>query len=159
MSWLGASFWLPLPPSANALVRPAVVGGFARLVKTQAAKQFRERAHAVLERIVASNPDCVPMPDVLELHAVFSVPTIASDGPNRMKALEDALKGFVYLDDRQLGSGTWRKVIGEPSVLVTVTQPDDIDPEFAKRLSKANGKPTKPTNTELKRLATPAVYR
>lgn len=134
------AYRLPLPPSANALVMPVILKGkrgpsgkpVCRLIPTKEAKAFRESAHARLP--------IAPVGGVLELYATFYVPTIASDCSNRIKALEDALKGRLFYDDKQVAEIHAVKVVTsdrhEIGVVVHVV-PAEIGahPEMSKRLA------------------------
>lgn len=128
-----------LPPSNNALVRPAVLGTspkgkpLVRLVSTREAREFREYARRMLPVAPAGGP--------LELFATFFVPTIASDVSNRLKALEDALTGRLWHDDKQVAEIHVRKVVTDEPQDVGVVL--DVRPavgprhaELAHRLAK-----------------------
>jgi hypothetical protein len=146
-----SAFKLALPPSANDLVRPTVMylgndrrisalvqrllktGELtARLVSTREAKEFRQSAHARLP--------VAPIPGPVEIYATFTVPTISSDCSNRMKALEDALNGKLFYDDKQIGEGHTAKVIGEvPGCVVEVVPGSPVEhAELARRLAKSS---------------------
>lgn len=144
------AFRLPLAPSANALVRPNVMylgndrrvaaqvrslikAGLlvARQVATGEAKDYRRAAHARLP--------IRPIPGPVELYVTVSVPSISSDLSNRTKALEDALTGRLYFDDKQTVELHETKVIGEPGCIVEVVQADPREhEEIARRLSKSS---------------------
>lgn len=138
------SHTLPLPPSANALVRPAILGKICcpgchlrfvaknapvRLVKTQSAKDFREAVHEIL----AENPIDGPV----EIFVTVYVDTIASDGRNREKALDDALSGRLYYDDKQIAEWHGCKIVGPATgIVVDVVPADPVKhAELARRLA------------------------
>jgi len=132
---------LPLPPSVNRSLRPARMGKAVRLVHTDTSKQWARTAAALLAR--ARKPAALlhgPVAIRLEVH----VPTIASDGPNRQKALEDALvRAGVLSDDRQIAEwgGCKRVAEGEPRVVVELRPADPgKHPNLSKRLATAEGK-------------------
>jgi len=78
------------------------------------------------------------------VHLRVHVPSIASDGGNRLKLLEDVLvKANVIDDDRQLATWTIVKVVGEgePRVEVELRPADPAEhPELAARLATAEAK-------------------
>ncbi|HZI06533.1 MAG TPA: RusA family crossover junction endodeoxyribonuclease, partial [Archangium sp.] len=95
---------LPLPPSVNASLRPAVIGWkggkpIIRLVKTREAEAFEEECRAELRRL---QPQLALHRGVLALRVTFYAPTLASDVGNREKLLADACKGLAMHDDRQI---------------------------------------------------------
>lgn len=91
---------LPLPPSANRLVRPGT--GTKRLVKAKEAKGW----HATVAAVVAETTRTLkPMRIVgpVSLVVTFYVRTVSADISNRLKALEDALTfARVWHDDSQV---------------------------------------------------------
>lgn len=153
---------LPLPPSANDLVRPAVLGfknkkPVIRLVKTTEAKQWLMKAQHLLVRAPLSGP--------VELFAEFYMPTIASDCSNRVKQLEDALTGFAWLDDKQVAEvHAVKRIATTPSevrVVVTIHEASAMEhPLLTERLAqsaKRAEKAEKPAD-KMRRLAKPATY-
>lgn len=102
------AFRLPLPVSANVLVRPALLSSMrceacgssptkrpiVRLVSTAEAKEFREAAHRCLP--------VAPVSGAVEVYCTFYVDTLATDVDNRIKSLLDALKGRLLYDDKQV---------------------------------------------------------
>lgn len=169
---------VPLPPSANDLVRPAVMGfkngrPIARLVKTKEAEEYRDLVHAQLRTATLQAFDgALP----LELHVTHYLPSLSSDASNRIKALEDALQGFVFANDRQFAEiRTYKRFVGEhgvtePISIIAITPADEaVYPELARRLresaknacaraAKAAIAPEKETTGQrLKRLATSAT--
>src|SRR5262245_15949550 len=102
------AFRLPLPVSANVLVRPALLSSLrcdacgsqptkrpiVRLVSTAEAKEFREAAHRRLP--------VAPVSGAVEIYCTFYVDTLATDVDNRIKSLLDALKGRLLYDDKQV---------------------------------------------------------
>lgn len=147
-----AAYRLPLPPSANNLVRPT---GFLRkgapvqlrgmwrfilkwllfrLAPTKAAEEFREAAHAKLP--------IAPIAGPVELYITVTVPSIASDGPNRQKAVEDALNTRLWFDDKQVAE--WhgvKRIATSPDQVGVVIEVKPADPlehrELATRLAKS----------------------
>ena len=124
-----------LPPSNNALLRPVQIGAGVRLVSTRAAREFREYAHTHLPVAPVAGP--------LELFVTFYVPTIASDVSNRLKALEDALTGRLFYDDKQVAEIHVRKVpTDEEEDVGVVFEVRPADPaehsELAYRLAKSS---------------------
>jgi Holliday junction resolvase RusA-like endonuclease len=92
---------LPLPTSVNNSLRPAKLGdkGGTRLVKTREAESFEATARAALRSL---SPPLALHRGPVELYLTVYVPSLAADGGNRLKLLEDALKGLALHDDRQL---------------------------------------------------------
>jgi Holliday junction resolvase RusA-like endonuclease len=88
---------LPLPPSVNASLRPGEKG--VGLKKTPEARDFERTCRAELRLL---KPTLALHRGPVELYLTVYVPTLASDGGNRVKLLEDALKGLALHDDRQL---------------------------------------------------------
>lgn len=131
---------LPLPPSNNALVRPLVLRGpdgrwTARLVSTGEAKAFRRAVHRLLPEAPVGGP--------LEVYLTVYVPTIASDGGNRLKALEDACNGRLWFDDKQIAEWHIRKVVSvdpeQVGVVLRVEPADPLEhPELSKRLARSS---------------------
>lgn len=178
-------FRLPLPPSSNTLVRPCLMRGredsgkpIIRLVSTREADIFRKKAHALLP--------VAPMGGPLEVYLTFYVPTISSDGGNRLKALEDACNGRCWFDDKQIAEWHITKVVtGDPNftgVHLRIEAADPLQhPELSARLAKstiamkeaelAQAKlnlpapvvpraiPEESLADRFRRLAKPAVYR
>ena len=126
---------LRLPPSNNELVRPAQVGPGVRLVSTKVASDFRKYAHAHLPVSPIGGP--------VELYVTVFVPTIASDGLNRIKALEDALNGTLWFDDKQVVEWHIKKVpVDEEEDVGVVFEVRPANPqehsEAAYRLAKSS---------------------
>lgn len=88
---------LPLPPSVNASLRPGEKG--VGLKKTPEAIDFEKACRAVLRRLA---PPLALHRGPVELYLTVYVSGLSSDGGNRIKLLEDALKGLALNDDRQL---------------------------------------------------------
>lgn len=134
-------FRLPLPPSNNNLVRPCLMRGreesgkpVIRLVSTREAEIYRKKAHRILP--------VAPVGGLLELFVTVYVPTLASDGLNRLKALEDACNERVWFDDRQIVE--WhivRVITGDENFVgihLRVEQADPLQhPVAAARLAKS----------------------
>lgn len=134
-------FRLPLPPSSNTLVRPCLMRGredsgkpIIRLVSTGEADRYRKALHKLLP--------VAPMGGPLEVYLTVYVPTLASDGGNRLKALEDACNGRVWFDDKQIAEWHIVKVVtGDPNftgVNLRVEKADPLQhPELSARLAKS----------------------
>lgn len=137
---------VPIEPGASAdgqiRARMAVRGAdgkiwAARMVKSKDAKKWLDAAQARLKLL--------PRPaelhrGVLELEARVFVPTVASDGNNRLKLQEDAFNEIVWDDDRQLVKWTIVKDIDaeHPRVEVRVRQANPAEhPRVAERLARA----------------------
>ncbi len=161
MNWSDLTIVLGLPPSANDLVRPALVGRKARLVSTFKAKAFRTEAIDLLRQEALQHGLPRRLTGPVQINAVFFVPTLASDCNNRWKALEDAItaSGVVWDDDKQVSVGISEKRFTEageePHCHVNVKP--CISEEHARRLDEAKKRnATKPK----RRLGLqPAVYR
>jgi hypothetical protein len=74
-----------------------------RLVATTEAKEFRRDAHRCLPKAPVSGP--------VELYVTVYVPTLQSDGLNRIKALEDAINERLWFDDKQIAEWHITRVI------------------------------------------------
>lgn len=94
-------FTLPLPPSVNHMYRRGRRGTYL----SDAARAWKHAAHIAALEIF-------PEPLTGEIVVVwdFYMPDGRSDASNRIKALEDALQGAAYLNDRQIVSGTYNKL-------------------------------------------------
>ncbi len=152
-----------LPPSANTLVRPCLMRGredgrpIIRLVSTREADQFRKKAHALIPvaPVLMSGP--------LEVYVTFYVPTLASDASNRQKALEDALNGRIWYDDKQIAEIHSVKVVtGDPEfvgVHLRVEKANPADhPELSARLARSTIQ-TKENELAQAKLELPAPVR
>lgn len=147
------AYRLPLPATANRLVQPTAyyvgkdrrIGNLIRsllksgqlvlrLAPTTQAREFRSAAHAKLPRMPIAGP--------VELYLTVTVPSIASDGPNREKSLSDALNEFLFYDDKQIAE--WhgvKRIATSPDQVGVVVEVKPADPaehrELAWRLSKS----------------------
>lgn len=94
-------FRLSLPPSANELVRPALLGGKrARLVKTDTGRKWL--AYAVRE-LEAQFPQRRHIVGPVYLHLTAYVARVTTDLDNRVKALSDAITAAgLWHDDAQV---------------------------------------------------------
>lgn len=122
-----ARAWLSILRRAKDLV--------VRLISTPAARDFREQAHRCLPVAPAAGP--------LEFYATFYVATIASDCGNRLKALEDAINGRLWFDDKQVAEIHLRKVVtGDPALVGVAVEVRPADPRehvvLAERLAKSS---------------------
>lgn len=139
---------LRLPPSANDLVRPAFMEDLVcpfcnnrppkrpivRLVATGEAKDFRKHAHKHLPTQPIAGP--------VELYVTVYVPTLASDGLNRIKALEDAINERLWFDDKQIAEWHITRVITDDEtkhgVVFEVRAANPADhAELARRLARS----------------------
>lgn len=124
---------LPMPPSNNDLVRPVRK---VRLVKTKEARDWLDMATAALRRRV----DLVPYSGPVQLAIVVEVGMVTADVTNRVKALEDALTGFLWHDDLQVTSVVLTKRLAtstEPRVVVTVGPDGSCPPDLADRILRS----------------------
>lgn len=89
---------LPLPPSVNATLVPVRLGNKVRFVSSKIAKTFRNASQLQM-KATKFNP---MLSGNVALRVDFFVPDSRSDVSNRLKALEDAMIGFAYADDKQI---------------------------------------------------------
>ncbi len=87
---------LPYPPSANTL--KAIVRG--RMVKTAKARQYAE-ACALLAKSQLG-PGFKPLDGEVRLFVYVRRPRKQGDLDNTLKAIQDALKGILWVDDSQV---------------------------------------------------------
>jgi Holliday junction resolvase RusA-like endonuclease len=133
---------LPLPPSVNRSLRPAKLGIHGmRLVHTRESQVWASLAAIRLRGV--KKPEALKRGPVAITLRV-RVPSIASDGGNRLKPLEDALvRAGVLSDDRQIAEWHLTKEVakGADEVDVELRPADPAKhPELAKRLAQAEGK-------------------
>lgn len=136
------AFRLPLPVSANDLVRPAFLSSLrcdgcgrpattrpiVRLVSTREAKDFRAAAHRCLP--------VAPFDGPVEVYATFYVSTISQDADNRVKSLFDALKGRLFHDDVQVAEiHIVKRVTDDATKLGVVVEVRAADPKEHPELS------------------------
>jgi hypothetical protein len=140
---------LRLPPSSNDLVRPAFMEDLVcpfchnrppkrpivRLVATGEAKDFRKHAHKTLP--------VAPIAGPVELYVTVFLPTIASDGLNRLKALEDAINERLWFDDKQIAEWHVTRVITDDEtkhgVVFEVRAANPVEhPELTRRLAQSS---------------------
>jgi hypothetical protein len=134
-SWDKLLIELPLPPSANDLWIPAR----GRIVSSPALRDFTKVAHRHL-RALAEEHALQPITGPVRVIGTYWLETLASDGPNRDKALFDVLQGYVYENDRQVGCWEMQRVFCSddglpPRVEFSVTE--ILHPELSKRLDSA----------------------
>lgn len=132
---------LELPPSVNDWLVPMLVkrGGkmVASVVKSSEAVKWLKSARSKLEAL--SRPASLHS-GVLELEMRVFVPSLASDGGNRLKLPEDAFKALVIDDDRQFVKWSITKDIDSenPRVELVVRHADPLQhPRVAERLARA----------------------
>lgn len=143
MAW---NLRLPMPTRANNLVRPALIGKSARLVKTAAGKAFRDEAQALLRQHQAVNALPLLIGPV-EVQVTFYFASISSDIDGPLKSLFDACKGIVWEDDRQICSMLVGKRMAGASVYEGCTFSacaSDGTGDFAERLRAARERPKPP---------------
>lgn len=160
MTWPELRIYLPLPPSANELWTVAK----GRIISSKKLREFTKDAHRRLQ-CLAEQHALQPMTGPVRISGTYYLPTLASDGPNRDKALFDALQGYVYENDRQIGEWRMAKtfpVPGEPPIGgVQFTASCLAHPELAARLDEARARPKKQriTHSTTWPAAKPSVYR
>lgn len=107
------SFTLPLPPSVNRMYRRGRHG----IHLSNDARAWKQAAHIAALQVF-------PEPLTGEIVVVwdFYMADGRSDASNRIKALEDALQGAAYFNDRQIVSGTYNKLrdANNPRVEATI---------------------------------------
>lgn len=94
----GCGVTLPYPPSVNAIWRNLVINGRSRTVMSKEGKEYRKAAHAALTEAGISAPLVGEVS--VELHVYR--PRKIGDLDNTAKAVLDALKGRVFVDDSQV---------------------------------------------------------
>lgn len=135
---------LKLPPSANELVRPVAMGKVLgskfprmRLAKTATAAAWR--TYAALQ--LSAQGIREPLRGPLWLRCEFTVRSISSDVTNRVKELEDALKGRAMFDDSQIVEVQLVKKVArkgeEPSVWFSLQTTGGVDPETKRRIERS----------------------
>jgi len=174
------AYRLNLPPSANALRRPALISpvwcsGCGRTVHGRAdirevatgeAKAFRRHAHSRLPKKLLDGP--------VEVLATYYLEGLSSDGPNRTKALHDALQEFLFYNDCQVAEIHEVYLFADkhhpPGVVFQVEPADPVThAERARRLAKsrvqeranAAAQPSLPlpTNETPKKEVRPVAFR
>jgi len=143
------AFKLPLPPTTNRLLMPKVLDDLkcvfcgnrpakrpmVRLIATGEARDFRRLAHRHLPVAPVGGP--------VELYVTVYLPTLASDGLNRIKALEDAINERLWFDDKQIAEWHIKRVLTDDEskhgVVFEVRPADPLEhPELARRLAKSS---------------------
>ena len=87
---------LPYPPSANTL--KAIVRG--RMVKTAKARQYAEGCALLAKSQLG--PGFAPLTGPVALTVYVRRPARRGDLDNSLKAIQDALKGILWVDDSQV---------------------------------------------------------
>jgi Holliday junction resolvase RusA-like endonuclease len=139
---------LDLPTSVNASLVPTEMRGEEgrrlRLKASKDAKAWKKKAH--LQLLCTRRPTALRK-GLVSMRLDVHVPTIASDGGNRLKLLEDALvRARVLTDDRQIVEWAITTHVGEgkPRVEVELRPADPSRfPEFSARLERAENKAAK----------------
>lgn len=111
MSSEPVSFELPIPPSVNHMYRRFR----NKVVLTDEARAWKEAAH-----LIALTKFRMPMQGAVCAVWEFYFPNRRHDASNCIKALEDALQGAAYLNDRQIVEGTYRKFVDKHNPRVEV---------------------------------------
>lgn len=142
---------LPGEPHAQGRPRTAVLGGHARIYDPAESRRWKADAqHAMrlqLRELGLPTPLVPTGPVSLAVLAVFTCPktdhrkreprprrwhTKKPDADNVVKALKDAARGVLYLDDSQVVEVHVLKIIGAqgeaPRITVLVTAVEDGDP-------------------------------
>jgi crossover junction endodeoxyribonuclease RusA len=86
---------LPVPPSVNRYWRSGIVAGHVQVYLSDEAKRYKQEV-ALITRLID------PFTGPVALNLTVFRPRKISDLDNYLKALLDALKGSVYLDDDQV---------------------------------------------------------
>lgn len=86
---------LPVPPSVNRYWRSAVVGGHAQVFLSDEARAYKQEVK-LRTRLID------PFTGPVAINFTVFRPRKAGDLDNYQKALFDALKGRLYLDDDQI---------------------------------------------------------
>lgn len=171
---------LPYPPSVNAWKDPSARGG-AHAYQTPEVKRYKAAVAALLRRWFGQLP---PLTGTVRITADLFRPARIGDTSNRIKILEDCLKGVVIADDSQVAIiGPFRRLDVDPKrprvqlVVEVVPEPTVFEAfpedmvrdavEVGRILSEARRKATQaraakaqaPTRRELKDMATSASYR
>lgn len=105
------SFVLPIPPSVNHMYRRYR----NKVVLTDEARNWKEAAH-----LIALAACDAPFEGAVVAVWEFYFPNRRHDASNCIKALEDALQGAAYINDRQIVEGTYRKFIDRDNPRVEV---------------------------------------
>lgn len=144
-TWSQIEIVLPLPPSNNDLVRPALAWGRGRqklrLVSTAVAEAFRIKAVEEIWKLAARHGQPALLTGPVSINAIWFVPTLASDCNNRWKALEDAITASkkIWRDDKQVSLGLAEKRFAAagaaPTCVVRVEARESED--HARRLAEA----------------------
>lgn len=91
------SYTLPMPPSANTYWRNVVIGGKARTLVSEDAKNYKKEIGELAHRL-GMRP---ARGEVCLMILVFRNQA-SGDLSNRIKVIEDALNGIAYDDDKQV---------------------------------------------------------
>lgn len=89
---------LPYPPSVNAIWRNLVINGRSRTVMSKAGREYRAKAHAAIAEAGIEKPLQQPVRVELQVYR----PRRIGDLDNTAKAVLDALKGRIFVDDSQV---------------------------------------------------------
>lgn len=107
---------LPEPPSANRIWR----NGRGRTYTSQAARDFKQAVYAACILAGITKPVFLAHSQV-KLTMTWYRQRKAGDLSNRIKVVEDALNGLVWVDDRQVSEIHVRRVDGERPGRLTLT--------------------------------------
>ena len=93
---------LPEPPSANAYWRSVTIGGRARVLLSREARAYKAAVASQCDRtpglVLGRYYADVPLRLTLTWHRSKRM----GDLSNRIKVLEDALNGLLWVDDKQI---------------------------------------------------------
>lgn len=98
-------------------------------------RRFNARDYSDFKDVVASFAKIAmigqkPFTGEIRIHAEFFKPkpkkskyvSFQGDGDNFLKAVMDALIGICYIDDRQITDGSFRKIFGEPHIVIELEE-------------------------------------
>lgn len=107
---------LPLPPSVNHMYERGREG---KVHLSEAVRVFRAET-----QLICAVANVAPIEGDVSLTLVFYFADKRSDLSNRIKAVEDAIQGYLFLNDRQIVDAHQRKLYdkNEPRVEV-ICQP------------------------------------
>jgi crossover junction endodeoxyribonuclease RusA len=118
---------LPVPPSANSYWRSVSIGGRSRVLLSKRGREYKQlvRGIAIRERVQRFGAHVR-----VELAIVIHFPDKRRrDVSNTVKAAEDSLKGWAFVDDEQVD----RLVVergsidrGNPRIEVTITPMGEV---------------------------------
>lgn len=132
------SFFVPGPPTAKGRTKVGRVGGFVRMFTPEKTVKYESTVamfagQAMGDRNLFDGPVSLELVLYMGVPASWSakkqgmalsgeiIPTTKPDASNVLKAVEDAMNGIVYLDDKQISDLSVKKrYSSHPGVGVTV---------------------------------------